>query len=111
MAVSHRDARAGGTDDEIGHFELTVIHTEEFSGLLRQFLLLGVDERYDVVDHVERRHTRITGPGDRLERRQHDRIESKRILERLQRQHEVDRRTIPVGYDVSGPTTVVFLAL
>ncbi|CAA9521982.1 MAG: hypothetical protein AVDCRST_MAG73-236 [uncultured Thermomicrobiales bacterium] len=113
MAVADRDPVAVGAHRQRRGHEAGrgVVVAEELLGFLGHLFFLVADVGDDVVDHVQRRHARVPGAGDRLHRRRQHRLQPEGVLERFKGQREVDRRAVAVGDNVAGPAAVAPLVV
>ncbi|MBA7706831.1 hypothetical protein ES703_115688 [subsurface metagenome] len=84
---------------------------QELTGLRFYLLLLAPDKRQDVIVNHLRRGTGIARPRSGLHSHYLYLPEAKRIVQRLQRQHQPDNRAIGVGNDEALPAATFLLYL
>ena len=92
-ALSFRVGEFNGVADET---------PENFARLGLHLLFFTADVGNDVVQRVERGHAGIARAGKRLHGDDENFFDAERVVERLQRQSETDRRTIGIGDEIAG---------
>src|ERR1039458_4572424 len=112
VAIFHRNsiavcrhAKGCRFDPLVGQF------TEKFAGLLLHLFFFLGDVGNDVAENVERSYSRITCAADGLHGGNEQGLDAEFLMQRRQRHHQSNRRTVRVGNDVSARLLAPILLL
>ena len=102
VAVHDGDAVALRRDHDLGvRHAVRAEGAQQLARLDGHLLLFPTDERHHVAQGVQRRHAGVAGAAQRLHGHHVRGLNPERVVERLERHHQADRRAVGVGDDQS----------
>ena len=112
MSIEYRNTVGLDAESELCVHPLSILDfPKEQLGLLLNFLRLSGDVGDDIIDNVQVRHTRITGPGDSLHCRREDLPHTKGQIEWFERHHQSRSCAVGAGDEQPFPSPVGPLSL